>query len=196
MGLYLLSIISRFILSLLCSRYESQSLEIEEYFPNVLSQVNHMEEYRSRKQSLYYETKEHPENAKKSFEDRQYSEQNESRPFRVRSGTDISNSLISARFKFKRSQSKVIQDQETILELEKSGSKLTLVQPTTGDETRTSTSDLIFQEIQDKVLFDLYEPGSSPRTDLESGDPQEIEEFEDCLSRKPSCLEMNDLVRT
>ena len=158
-----------------------------------------MEEYKSRKQSLYFEAMENQENVKKSFEERQFSEQNESRPFRVRSGTDISNSLISARFKFRRSQSKINQDQEPIIEQEKDGANLgsnIALAGGAGDGEKIFSKRSEIFESQDPVMFDLYDPLRNPRLDIDPGDPEEAEEFEDCFSRKTSNLEIFEMAQT
>ena len=96
---YLYSSVVRYFLL----RYESQSLEIEYYFPSVLTKVQ-LSEYTSRKQSLYFEPSESFEAQKQGTQEEHGSTEER---FRVRSGTDISNALISHRYKFRRSRSQM-----------------------------------------------------------------------------------------
>jgi phosphatidate phosphatase LPIN len=87
--------------------YESQSLQVDYYFPNLVTiqQIKNQLKAFPRKQSVYFDAFEFAENDEKTV----FGEANENIsdtedqnvPFRVRSGTDISDSVNVARYKLK-----------------------------------------------------------------------------------------------
>eukprot|EP00092_Neocalanus_flemingeri_P002368 GFUD01002533.1.p1 GENE.GFUD01002533.1~~GFUD01002533.1.p1 ORF type:complete len:151 (+),score=35.85 GFUD01002533.1:143-595(+) len=88
-------------------RYESQSSEIDHYFPNLLAVQQIQEQMKSnpRKQSIYFDASDYimmkeKLNTSETTEHLSDSEDHV-RPFRLRSGTDISDSLNAARYKLK-----------------------------------------------------------------------------------------------
>lgn len=72
-------------------------MAIEDYFPNALKLS---EEVKTRKQSLYLESSENLTKIRQKSESTQ--EEGPVEKFRARSGTDISNSLLSSRLKYRR----------------------------------------------------------------------------------------------
>ena len=88
-------------------RYESQSLEVDYYFPNLLAVQQIKEQMKSnpRKQSIYFDASEYV-TIKERFDISETTEnlsdsEDHVRPFRLRSGTDISDSVNAARYKLK-----------------------------------------------------------------------------------------------
>ena len=91
------------------SRYESQSLEVDYYFPNIdaIKQIKEKFSAFPRKQSVYFDASDYmsiEEVAAEASENLSDTEE-QVKPFRLRSGTDISDSLSIARLKCKHLKS-------------------------------------------------------------------------------------------
>ena len=91
------------------SRYESQSLEVDYYFPNIHAVKQIKEKFQAfpRKQSVYFDASDYmsiEEVAAEASENLSDTEE-QVKPFRLRSGTDISDSLSMARLKFRHLKS-------------------------------------------------------------------------------------------
>jgi len=89
--------------------YESQSLEVDYYFPNIHAVKQIKEKFQAfpRKQSVYFDASDYmsiEEVAAEASENLSDTEE-QVKPFRLRSGTDISDSLSMARLKFKHLKS-------------------------------------------------------------------------------------------
>ena len=214
------------------SSYESQSMEIELYFPTHLAEAI-SEEVKKRKQSIYVE-----ELSAKGSQDhriRQWSETQEEGGgngtggggcglndrtgggsngggFRLRSGTDISNSVLSARNKFRRSVScqepgggLKIREGGSLASLKKVVSVVDKAQDDVEEENRKPENRLgqpkvdVADESNSKleVFVDCSSRKSSEMVRFESVESmpdtdkqQDVEEdFQDCLSRKASSLD-------
>merc|ERR1712062_277368 len=91
--------------------YESLSSEVDYYFPNIQTVKQIQEKFNAfpRKQSVYFDASDYAsieEVAVETSENLSDTEGDQVRPFRLRSGTDISDSLSTARLKFKSLKSK------------------------------------------------------------------------------------------
>lgn len=99
-------------------RYESLSSEVDYYFPNIQTVKQIQEKFNAfpRKQSVYFDASDYAsieEVAVETSENLSDTEgQDQVRPFRLRSGTDISDSLSTARLKFKSLKSKKLEFSE------------------------------------------------------------------------------------
>merc|ERR1712156_1084273 len=92
--------------------YESQSLEVDYYFPNIHAVKQIKEKFSAfpRKQSVYFDASDYmsiEEVAAEASENLSDTEE-QVKPFRLRSGTDISDSLSMARLKFRNIKSKKV----------------------------------------------------------------------------------------
>ena len=104
-------------------RYESQSLEVDYYFPNLLAVQQIKEQMKSnpRKQSIYFDASEYV-TIKERFDISETTEnlsdsEDHVRPFRLRSGTDISDSVNAARYKLKMKKNAAKNKQDPSVEL-------------------------------------------------------------------------------
>ena len=98
-------------------RYESLSSEVDYYFPNIQTVKQIQEKFNAfpRKQSVYFDASDYAsieEVAVETSENLSDTEGDQVRPFRLRSGTDISDSLSTARLKFKSLKSKKLDFSE------------------------------------------------------------------------------------
>ena len=85
-------------------RYEAQSLQVEHYFPNLIAvhQVKQQLKSLSRKQSVYFDVSEYDTVKVKSDRSEttdNLSDNKDHTRFRLRSGTDISDSVNAARYR-------------------------------------------------------------------------------------------------
>lgn len=92
------------------SRYETLSTEVDYYFPNIQTVKQIQEKFNAfpRKQSVYFDASDYQsieEIAAEASENLSDTE-DQVKPFRLRSGTDISDSLSTSRLKFKNLKSK------------------------------------------------------------------------------------------
>lgn len=172
--------------------YESQSLEIDSYFPCSTKLAEAAAEVKKRKQSLYMEERRDDErNRQKSESQEERSNDLASRPsFRLRSGTDISHALISARYKFRRSNS--CQAESNSCQPE-NDSRQTLKNPETFrkieipsiaeikviDDARIESISDDLENVQNYINLTAT-PGTL------SNATSEAELFDDCVSRKTS----------
>jgi len=85
--------------------YEAQSVQVDYYFPNLVTvqQIKNQLKAFPRKQSIYFDAFEYAAFDEKLEETNENISDNEDQthPFRVRSGTDISDSVNAARYKLK-----------------------------------------------------------------------------------------------
>ena len=93
-------------------RYESLSTEVDYYFPNIqtVKQIKEKWDAFPRKQSVYFDASDYmsiEEVAVEASENLSDTEE-QVKPFRLRSGTDISDSLSTARLKLKNLKSKKV----------------------------------------------------------------------------------------
>jgi len=108
--------------STLLTRYESQSLEVDQYFPNMLAvqQIKEQMKLNPRKQSIYFDASEFV-TVKERFDVSETTEnllEETVKPFRLRSGTDISDSVNVARYKLKIKKNSLRNKQEpSVVEL-------------------------------------------------------------------------------
>ena len=91
-------------------RYESLSTEVDYYFPNIqtVKQIKEKFDAFPRKQSVYFDASDYmsiEEVAVEASENLSDTEE-QVKPFRLRSGTDISDSLSTARLKLKNLKNK------------------------------------------------------------------------------------------
>ena len=97
-------------------RYESLSSEVDYYFPNLQTVKQIQEKFNAfpRKQSVYFDASDYASIEEVAVETSENLSDTEDqvRPFRLRSGTDISDSLSTARLKFKSLKSKKIDCSE------------------------------------------------------------------------------------
>lgn len=101
-----------FLLLCLILRYESLSTEVDYYFPNIqtVKQIKEKFDAFPRKQSVYFDASDYmsiEEVAVEASENLSDTEE-QVKPFRLRSGTDISDSLSTARLKLKNLKSKKV----------------------------------------------------------------------------------------
>jgi len=92
------------------SRYETLSTEVDYYFPNIQTVKQIQEKFNAfpRKQSVYFDASDYQsieEIAAEASENLSDTE-DQVKPFRLRSGTDISDSLSTSRLKFKNLKNK------------------------------------------------------------------------------------------
>ena len=100
---YILNLIKIYLYNL--CRYESLSSEVDYYFPNIQTVKQIQEKFNAfpRKQSVYFDASDYmsiEEVAVEASENLSDTE-DQVKPFRLRSGTDISDSLSTARLKLK-----------------------------------------------------------------------------------------------
>ena len=95
------------------SRYESLSTEVDYYFPNIQTVKQIQEKFNAfpRKQSVYFDASDYmsiEEVAAEASENLSDTEE-QVKPFRLRSGTDISDSLSTARLKLKNIRNRKLE---------------------------------------------------------------------------------------
>ena len=183
-------------------RYESQSLAIEDYFPSALKLS---EEMKGRKQSLYLEESENLSKIRQKSESTQ--EDGPQERFRARSGTDISNSLLSARLKYRRlhslnsnttEQTEVnsytsLKDISEIIEHTHHEVKSKVEDSMETTIAETIVEDSVHKEVktaefylgQDNDNNDVIAPYEGIDNTENNSDDENLE-FEDCFSRKVS----------
>lgn len=102
---------------MIISRYESLSTEVDYYFPNIQTVKQIQEKFNAfpRKQSVYFDASDYmsiEEVAVETAENLSDTEE-QIKPFRLRSGTDISDSLSTARLKLKHLKNKKVDLNDT-----------------------------------------------------------------------------------
>ena len=175
-------------------------MAIEDYFPSALKLT---EELKNRKQSLYLE----PSESKTRLKSECSQEEGPPERFRARSGTDISNSVLSARLKYRRLHSlntdktNMEQVRESTLVLAESMAALDKQITDENDEVMltkwnkedkeniTNTDDTIITTDGDIIMTHFVDTSvEDPNVDATNDDVDYETEYEDCQSRKPSTM--------
>ena len=175
-------------------RYESQSLEIEIYFPRCEELTILSATGSRRKQSLYLDSEAlKASTATGTTDTAQHSDTEESYGgFRVRSGTDISNSLISRRYRFRKtgatravdfSRSAIIQGPKPSISY---GVQHT-VDGINGEDLIKRLEHELAQSVNAKTHHD------DKVDDNDDNGDDNAEQFEDAFSRQTSVRNLEEL---